>query len=337
MSFNRYKDDDSMRVLRILYLERKRHAVVVLEGMLQDGRVPDAWLAASASAIHQVIALAPTFGEAALGQELKPIEHTLRNAAAGDRLPLVERAYGALADEARDLSADERPMPAAQPDVPESHGGAERSPAPDRASVENGIETEQQGDRRREHRYQAVYIPALVSCGDITAFGVVRNVSHNGARLRAPIALTAGDRITYCVDEKNPIEATVAWVRGDDFGVSHDRRSEKFPLARPSNYRAARLKHKEPLAIYRNGIRYQGVLLNLSQGGACVHTAGPIVPGDLITIVLRGRQLENVTVRWGKRDRFGIEWSKALGQAELNEIVASAWSTAGGERSTRNQ
>lgn len=289
--------------LRTIYLERKQYAYTLMDSMSRSERISRSELDAAVSILHQLAAAASSFDETGLGEKLRAFEYALRTAVSGDVRALVSGACRLIAPDTRGGFAG-------------SNNCDDENSAADVAEMHAS-----QSDRRSEQRYQSVYIPASIACGEGKAFGVVRNISRHGARLRAPISVEVGDCIVYSVDEKRPIESTVKWVNGDDFGVFHLDEALRVPVTRPDDYRAVRVAHQVPITLYLNGLRHDGILLNLSQGGACIQTAGPIAPGDLTTVLVGGQQFENVTVRWQRNGRFGVEWSRSLRTDELNEIV----------------
>ncbi|QSB45345.1 PilZ domain-containing protein [Tsuneonella flava] len=291
--------------LRTMYFERKQYAYTLLNSMARSERIPRSELDAAVSILHQLADAASTFDETGLGEKLRTCEYALRTVASGEARALVSGACRLIAPNARDGFA-----------------GASNSDVENFTADAGGIYAPQR-DRRSEQRYQSVYIPASIACGEEKAFGVVRNISRHGARLRAPISVEVGDCIVYSVDEKRPIESTVKWVNGDDFGVFHLDEALRVPVARPDDYRAVRVAHQVPIIFYLNGLRHEGILRNLSQGGACIEASRQILPGERATVLVGGQQFENVTVRWQKNGCFGVEWSRSLRTAELNEIVNS--------------
>lgn len=289
--------------LRTMYFERKQYAHTLLNSMARSERIPRSELDAAVSILHQLAEAASTFDETGLDEKLRTCEYALRTVEPGEARALVSGACRLVAPNAHDGFAG-----ASNSDVENFTADAADIYAPQR-------------DRRSEQRYQSVYIPASIACGEAKAFGVVRNISRHGARLRAPISVEVGDCIVYSVDEKRPIESTVKWVNGDDFGVFHLDETLRLPVARPDDYRAVRLAHQVPIIFYLNGLRHEGILRNLSQGGACIEASRQILPGERATVLVGGQQFENVTVRWQKDGCFGVEWNRSLRTAELNEIV----------------
>lgn len=295
----------STDALRMMYLERKQYVCTLLNSMAISERIPASELDVAVSMLHQLADVAGNFAEAALGERLRAAGYALKAAEPHETRAVVSCACRLFA--------------------PENHrgGGIAIGQDAENSVADAGMMHVSQSDRRSEQRYQSVYIPASIACGEAKAFGLVRNISRHGARLRAPITVEVGDCIVYSIDEKRPIESTVKWVKGDDFGVFHLDETLRVPVARPDDYRAVRLAYKVPIIFYLNGLRHEGILHNLSQGGACIETSRQILPGERATVLVGGQQFENVTVRWQKNGCFGVEWNRSLRTAELNEIVNS--------------
>ena len=60
-------------------------------------------------------------------------------------------------------------------------------------------------------------------------------------------------------------------------------------------------------------------VLNISQGGLSVETAGPLTVGAEVTVSLPGLPPQGAVVRWKDRNRYGIAFNTVLSLAGLVE------------------
>lgn len=177
-------------------------------------------------------------------------------------------------------------------------------------------------ERRSDQRHRTVYRPAYVRVGEELHFVTMRNVSHDGASFIGLAGLQLGQEIFYCVGNSSPISACVKWYDGERFGVENVvERIEDLTFADSRPYRSVRLPVTALAQIYYLGCRFDGILHNLSQTGACVDANIFFTTGELLTIQIGGMAIESTEIKWVEGTRVGVKFARPLDRTAISQAL----------------
>lgn len=177
-------------------------------------------------------------------------------------------------------------------------------------------------DRRSTQRHRTVYRPAYIRVYDKLYFVTMRDVSPEGARFDGLAGLSIGQEIQYCVGDSEPIFGLVKWTEGKSFGVKNAVEwIENLAEASSQDYRSVRLPVMASVDIYFLGYRFEGLLRNLSQRGACVESSIFLRSGELLTLEFGGLVLEGAEVRWVEGTRAGVRFAKPLDSKTISQTL----------------
>lgn len=181
-------------------------------------------------------------------------------------------------------------------------------------------ETERQiSDRRTDQRHRTVFRPAYIRIGNALHFVTMRDVSHEGASFQGLGGLMIGEEVFYCVGDSEPILAQVKWLDGETFGVENVvDRIDDLTFSSKKSYRSVRLPVTALVQIYYLGCRFDGLLRNLSQTGACIDADIFFTPGELLTLQIGGVSMECAEVKWVEGTRTGIRFSQFLDRETIS-------------------
>ncbi len=166
-------------------------------------------------------------------------------------------------------------------------------------------------------------------------FVTLRNVSAKGVSFAGNSAVKIGDRITFCFGSEEPREGTVAWTKGIQFGV----RVEGDDLGDPVHLeqfqpRAVRLPVEGEARLYVDGSRHECLVRNLSLKGACISTAAPMRPGQLLSLEVAGQSFELATVKWVEGGKAGVLLSAPIPPETFRSLLAKTQASQAGDRPT---
>ena len=91
-------------------------------------------------------------------------------------------------------------------------------------------------------------------------------------------------------------------------------------IAAPAPRALPRRKVFEPIVLTVRGEAHRAHMLNLSAGGACLHTRCTLKVLDAVAIEFGGRLLD-ARVSWTAGDRCGVRFTKPLTPAQVDAIT----------------
>lgn len=177
-------------------------------------------------------------------------------------------------------------------------------------------------EMRSEQRHRTVYRPAYIRVGDALHFVTMRNVSHDGASFLGLGSLQIEQEIFYCVGNSSPILARVKWHDGERFGVENVvERIEDLTFSDSKPYRSVRLPVTALVQIYYLGCKFDGILYNLSQTGACVDANIFFATGELVTLQIGGVTIERVEIKWVEGTKAGVKFAQSLDRTIISQAL----------------
>lgn len=187
-------------------------------------------------------------------------------------------------------------------------------------------------DRRNgEPRLVTILRVGKLIVGDAQELCLIRNISDGGLKAHVYSPRFEGDRVTVELRSDMRIDGTVRWVVEDNVGIEFDRRTPVAELLAhdPRKHRAPRLAIGGHARLKIGADSWQVELRDLSQGGAKIAIADPLLVGeDAVVLVANMRPLKAV-VRWQEDGQAGLEF---LPRIPFDELIQWLGLKGGHER-----
>ena len=176
-------------------------------------------------------------------------------------------------------------------------------------------------NRRADERHLTLFRVGTVIIGDRRELCLVKNISAGGTSIRAYCALEPDTPLHIELKEGQPVAGQVTWVKGDDAGITFDRRVDVIELLTSGDEdprpRMPRIEVQCVGFVREGAIVHRSTVHNISQGGLSIQTANPLTVGGDVTVSLPGLPPLSATVRWRNEDRYGISFNSVLSLAAL--------------------
>lgn len=178
-------------------------------------------------------------------------------------------------------------------------------------------------DRRADERHLTLFRVGSISIGDRRELCLVKNISAGGALIRAYSSLDPDQPVAIELKQDQPVAGTVSWVRGSDAGITFNSQVDVLDLLKSSGDgprpRMPRVEVTCVAYVREGAAANRTKVLNISQGGLSVETAGPLTVGAEVTVSLPGLPPQGAVVRWTDGQRYGIAFNTVLSLAGLVE------------------
>lgn len=192
-------------------------------------------------------------------------------------------------------------------------------------AANQGADTVQDNDRRKNERQIATFRTCCVVIDGEAHPAILRNMSDGGAMFEALVTPREGDRISYWWDGIDEVKARVAWVKGTRIGVANlSGPAHSVPVPRP---RATRVPVNLPVKVWTAMGGQQAELDNISMSGIALHGLRGIEPGTLCTIEISGETLHNASVVRIEGAITGIRFERPLPPARLMQLIEAGGGT----------
>lgn len=176
-------------------------------------------------------------------------------------------------------------------------------------------------DRRRNDRQIATFRTSCLLLDGEAHPAILRNMSDGGAMFEVLVPVTPEALVTYWWDGIQPVEARVAWVKGNRIGVANlDGAPRVVDVPRP---RATRVPIHLPVRIWTGSGGQWTKLHNISMSGVAVTGLKGVAPGTLCTIELNGETLHNACIARVDDGIAGIRFERPLAPARLMQLIES--------------
>jgi len=178
-------------------------------------------------------------------------------------------------------------------------------------------------ERRAESRKSTFFKAAYIEHDGVLQFVTLKNVSESGVCFAGVSTLKTGDRLTFCFGSDEPREGVVAWTKGSLFGVKVSE-GELNDLNRLNTHpaRAVRLPIEGEATLYIDGTKGDCLVHNLSLKGACISTATPLRPGQLLSLEVAGQSFELATVKWVREDKIGVRFASPISTVAFQSLLS---------------
>lgn len=178
-----------------------------------------------------------------------------------------------------------------------------------------------QPDRRSEQRYLSLLRVGTMIVDNRRELCLVRNISAGGMTIRGYSPIEQDQDVAVELRQDEPISGKVAWVDGENFGITFDAPIDVIGLIAPlDDGPRPRMPRIEVgcTAWVREGAHVRRTrALNISQGGICVESSIPLTMGaEVITIMIDISPIPG-RVKWMDGDRFGISFHRVLALPDL--------------------
>ena len=176
-------------------------------------------------------------------------------------------------------------------------------------------------DRRTGERHLTLFRVGSIIIGERRELCLIKNISEGGMLIRAYSLLEPSARVSIELKRGEPILGKVSWTRGDNAGITFDRRIDVVALLSDSmegpRPRMPRVEVQCPASV-RQGCNVHGMrAIDVSQGGLKVQSDRPLTVGDDVVVTLPGLAPIPGVVRWREAGSYGITFNRLLALAEL--------------------
>ena len=193
-------------------------------------------------------------------------------------------------------------------------------------------------ERRSEERITTVFKPVVVRAEGFTGFGLMRNLSANGAMVDVYTELIEGEAVELELGD-GKTSGKVTWYADGRIGVTFDEPVDVAArLSALSSAEEGKVNRAPRLDLACDGeliIESRSVamrLQNISQRGLRALTSFVRV-GDVVEVQLSGMERRKAAVRWAEDGMAGMNFLRPLGFEELALWVldqqARLWSSSG--------
>jgi hypothetical protein len=147
----------------------------------------------------------------------------------------------------------------------------------------------------------------------------VKNISTTGVQLKVYSQPTLNAEASLRVADEQPVKGYIAWVNGDNAGISLHEELDAATLLRvqqklrPNKRRALPRMNVEGSAVLRsNGRVHRASVRDISSSGARVCLASDLGAGDRTIIELADLPSINAYVRWSDGEEVGLAFETPI-------------------------
>ncbi|WP_221794063.1 PilZ domain-containing protein [Aquisediminimonas sediminicola] len=181
-------------------------------------------------------------------------------------------------------------------------------------------------ERRVAKRHVAIFRPALITAGDFQGICLVRNISTTGMMGHVHIQLPTETPVTIKTHFDYCLAGRVAWSNSVQVGVEFDEPIDvdhTLWLMSQRNLdgfiqRAPRLEVSCQANLQRVDETCRVELLDISQNGAKI-SGQPLIPGEIVHIIIDGLDSRRANVQWSREGRSGLTFFRTFRFEELAE------------------
>ena len=174
-------------------------------------------------------------------------------------------------------------------------------------------------ERRKEARYTLILRAGVLDQAGKTSFCLVKNISTTGVQLKTYskplLEVTASVRVA----DEPPIAGHIAWINGDNAGMSLDDELDAATLLRvqqklrPNKRRALPRVNVDGAAILRTGGHIiRATVRDISSLGARVRLEAQLSPGTRTIVEFSELPSIRAYVRWSDGDEVGLAFETPI-------------------------
>lgn len=182
----------------------------------------------------------------------------------------------------------------------------------------------------REARLTTIFLVGRMSNGVRDDLCRIRNISPGGMRIETLAPVDVGQNISVDLRNGATLHSEVVWLGEAEAGVRFDTPLDVKTVLAPATrtrrstrgMRSPRLSARCVATLRRDGKTLLGVLMDISQGGAQVHTEEITKRGDQIVLSIAGLPARRASIRWQYNGMLGLSFDETIGFADLSRWLA---------------
>ena len=180
-------------------------------------------------------------------------------------------------------------------------------------------------DRRHDERYVSLLRVGALMLEDRRELCLIRNISAGGMMIRPYSPISAGTRLSIELKQGDAVSGVAQWTDKGLVGITFDEPIDVLALlstpdGRPRP-RMPRIELSCTATLRHDGQVFRARVLNISQGGICVHAGLDMeINGDVV-VTLAGLHAAGGVVKWRDGDYYGIGFNRVYPVHELMSFL----------------
>jgi hypothetical protein len=176
-------------------------------------------------------------------------------------------------------------------------------------------------DRRHDERYVSLLRVGALMVEDRRELCLIRNISAGGMMIRPYSPIVPGTPLSVELKQGDAVSGVAQWTDKGLVGVTFDEPIDVLALlntpgGRPRP-RMPRIELSCTATLRHDGQVFRARVVNISQGGICVHAGLDMdVCGDVV-VTLAGLHAAAGVVKWRDGDYYGIGFNRVYPVDEL--------------------
>jgi hypothetical protein len=180
-------------------------------------------------------------------------------------------------------------------------------------------------ERRSGDRYVSMLRVGALTIEGRRELCLIRNISAGGMMIRPYSTIAAGTRLSIELKQGDTVSGIVQWSEKALVGVSFEEPIDVLSLLSPAGEgprpRMPRIDLDCTATLRHDGQVFRARVINISQGGICVHAGLDMdVDGDIV-VTLAGLHSAAGVVKWREGDYYGIGFNRVYPVHELMSFL----------------
>jgi len=174
-------------------------------------------------------------------------------------------------------------------------------------------------ERRKEARFKLILRAGVLEQAGRASICLVKNISATGVQLKVYTKPLLDTDASVRVADEDPVSGRVAWIDGNQVGVSLDRELDTATLLRVQQKLRTkkrrsfpRMEVQVPAQLRTHGRIFQARVHDISSLGARVGVEIQLQSGDQIVLEIAGLPLLGAYVRWADGRQTGLAFQTPI-------------------------
>ena len=180
-----------------------------------------------------------------------------------------------------------------------------------------------QPDRRGGDRYVRLLRVGAIMIDDRRELCLIRNISAGGMMIRAYSKIPVGAAVSIEFKQGDPVRGEVKWTEDSLTGVAFEEPIDVLAILAPPGDgprpRLPRIEVECTAWLREDGNVIRTRVLNVSQGGVCLHSRTALTVGADVVVTLPGLTPAAGVVKWTDGNAYGVAFNRPLVLSELVE------------------